>query len=68
MSSPARTRRRRQLRALAACPDCNSDVRIVSDLPNLPHAEVLHDDTCPWYRANGNGQQFRAVRITQALT
>lgn len=67
MSSLARSRRRRQIRATAACPDCNSDVRIVSDHPNLPHAEVLHDDTCPWYRSNGNGRPFRALRITTAL-
>jgi hypothetical protein len=62
MSNPARSRRRRSLRRVARCPDCNSDVRVISDDPRLPLASVEHDDTCPWFKARG-GQPFRVLRL-----
>lgn len=35
---------------LAACPDCNSTVRVGDQDPesNLWFPVVRHDDTCPW--------------------
>lgn len=63
MSSPTRTRRRQRLRRISRCPDCNSTVRIVSDAPNQPHAQVEHDETCPWFAARG-GRAFRELRLT----
>lgn len=36
------------------------------DRPNAPRVEVAHDDTCPWYHANG-GRPFQALRVTEAL-
>lgn len=36
---------------LAICGDCDADVTITEVGPDLFTAEVLHDDTCPWYRA-----------------
>lgn len=59
MSSPARTLRRRSLRRLAACPDCDSTVRVLTGTP-FPQARVEHDDTCPWWRAHGS-TAFREV-------
>ena len=38
------------LRALAACPDCDSAVEVYELRPGLHHATVHHDDTCPTYR------------------
>lgn len=66
MSSPARSRRRRQLRALSACPDCSADVRVISDDAQLPRVRVAHDATCPTFqRANGGVRytQFRLLEV-----
>lgn len=62
MSSPARTRRRKALRAAARCPDCRSDVRLVTTRDGVEWFEVLHDETCPWWRAHG-AQPFRQLRV-----
>lgn len=62
MSSPTRSRRRRELRRRAQCPDCNSDVRIVRDGP-CPQVEVRHDETCPTWRAANAGRPYREIRI-----
>lgn len=34
-----------------ACPDCNADTQAVEIAPNITIMQVLHDDTCPTYRA-----------------
>lgn len=33
------------------CLDCDSDMRLVELGPNLTVLQVLHDDTCPTFRA-----------------
>lgn len=33
------------------CPDCNADTQTVEIAPNITIMQVLHDDTCPTYRA-----------------
>lgn len=65
MSSLARTRRRRALREAARCPDCRSDVRSAGDgAGGIEWFKVLHDETCPWYRARG-AQPFRQLRVVE---
>jgi hypothetical protein len=65
MSSPSRTRRRRELRKASACPDCSAHVRVLSDRPGSPHVRVEHDDTCPWWRARG-AQPFSQLRLIRS--
>ena len=52
---PAMTPRDRptiaQLQAIAACPDCASDVTLSLSDDGVWHANVSHDATCPWLRA-----------------
>jgi hypothetical protein len=62
VSSPARTRRRRALRAAARCADCNSDVRVVVQQDGVNWFELFHANTCPWFGARG-GQPFKQLRI-----
>ena len=40
-----------EMAALASCADCDSDVTIVEDQPDVFTVRVRHDDNCPWYRA-----------------
>ena len=40
-----------EMAALASCVDCDSDVTIVEDEPDVFTVRVRHDDSCPWYRA-----------------
>jgi hypothetical protein len=65
MSSATRTRKRRVLREVLACPDCRSDVRIRRFAPTgVSRVEVLHDDTCPTWLAAG-GQPFRQISVAR---
>jgi len=48
----------------ARCPDCNSDVRSVPSGDGIYWVEVLHDDTCPWFAAQG-AQSFRQVKVVR---
>ena len=33
------------------CPDCDNDIRLHQDEYGVWRLDILHDDTCPWYRA-----------------
>lgn len=39
------------------CPDCNNDTGLRQDANGMWHIDVLHDDTCPWYRAHQAADQ-----------
>lgn len=45
----------RQIADAYKCPDCNVDRRLVQDSPGVFVLRVLHDDTCPAYRAMTKG-------------
>jgi hypothetical protein len=34
------------------CPDSDNDIRLHQDVYGVWRLDVLHDDTCPWYRAH----------------
>lgn len=40
-----------ELRAAAACPDCNSELGGLWITNGVPNVAVLHDDTCPTWAA-----------------
>ncbi len=65
MSSPTRSRKRRAMRTVLACPDCNSAVRIKRFAPGgVSQVAVLHDKTCPTWRAAGS-QPFSQLSIAR---
>lgn len=64
MSSPARSRRRRALRNAARCADCRSEVRAVTSVAGVEWFEVLHNDACPWFAAQG-AQPFRQLKVVR---
>lgn len=35
------------------CPDCLADTELVHEAPGLYRLNVMHDSTCPTYRAMG---------------
>lgn len=36
--------------ALLTCADCNAERRIVEIRPGITILQILHDDTCPWFK------------------
>ncbi|SHU73241.1 Uncharacterised protein [Mycobacteroides abscessus subsp. abscessus] len=52
-----RKQRRRIPKALrpalqfARCPDCNSELDLVSPFPGYFQLNISHDATCPWFTA-----------------
>jgi hypothetical protein len=56
-----------ELAPLARCADCDSDVVVVEDEPDVFTAVVEHNDSCPWYRAfvRGGADQIRLYRKDQ---
>jgi hypothetical protein len=55
---------RTPLATLVACPDCDSDVRVVQLALRVYRAEIAHDDTCPWFAAfkRSGGVGVRLIR------
>jgi hypothetical protein len=58
VSSPARTRRRHQLRHILHCSDCLSTTAVEAG-----RVQVRHDPSCPAYRATGGGQPYREIVV-----
>ena len=36
------------VRWLLSCPECKSELRVIEE-GGLLHADVLHEDGCPWF-------------------
>lgn len=59
-----RTRRlrRKQLREVAKCQDCSSNVHVVG----THRVQTEHDPTCPWYQAHG-ARPFTQLAIVSGV-
>jgi hypothetical protein len=57
---------RGELKKYAECPDCTADVIVSEVVPGIFNADVIHDDTCPWFQAfqRSGGMGVRFVRRT----